>query len=90
MTHYAPVRDTLVGENPELYPFLGSCQLADAIERGGADIAFHGHAHHGTEAGRTPGGVPVRNVALPVIRHAYHVYEIPPSRTPDGVASRRS
>jgi Icc-related predicted phosphoesterase len=77
LTHYAPVRDTLVGENPELYPFLGAYQLADAIERGGADIAFHGHAHHGTERGRTPGGVPVRNVALPVIRHAYHVYEIP-------------
>lgn len=76
LTHYAPVRDTLVGEPPEIYPFLGSFHLAEAIDRGGAALAIHGHAHHGVEKGRTPGGVPVRNVAQPVIRHAYHIYEI--------------
>lgn len=76
LTHYAPVRGTLGGEPPELFPFLGSYHLAEAIDRGGADLAVHGHAHHGVEKGATPGGVPVRNVAQPVIRHAYHVYAV--------------
>jgi hypothetical protein len=39
-------------------------------------LALHGHAHHGTERGRTPGGVPVRNVAHPVIKQAYNVYQL--------------
>ncbi len=34
----------------------------------------HGHAHAGTEKGLTPGGVSVRNVALPVLRRASAVY----------------
>ncbi|MBW3665264.1 MAG: metallophosphoesterase [Actinobacteria bacterium] len=78
LTHYAPVRDTCAGEKPELFPFLGSYQLEQAIDAGGARIAFHGHAHHGVERGRTARGVPVRNVALPVIRAAYNVYELSP------------
>jgi hypothetical protein len=36
----------------------------------------HGHAHKGTEKGETPGGVRVRNVAMPVIQQAYAVYGI--------------
>jgi Icc-related predicted phosphoesterase len=74
LTHYAPVNDTLVGEPPEIYPFLGSYLLAEAIDHGRADLALHGHAHHGSETGITPGGVRVRNVAQPVIRKAYAVY----------------
>jgi Icc-related predicted phosphoesterase len=74
LLHYSPVEATLVGERLEIYPFLGSYLLAEAIDTGGADLAFHGHAHRGTEHGVTPGGVPVRNVAQPVLRHAYHVY----------------
>jgi Icc-related predicted phosphoesterase len=66
----------LAGEKKEIYPFLGSYLLAEAIDDGGADIAFHGHAHHGIEKGLTPGGVPVRNVAQPVIRHAYNIYTL--------------
>lgn len=86
LTHYAPVRDTCAGENPELFPFLGCYQLGEAIDRGGARIAFHGHAHHGVERGRTADGVPVRNVALPVIRHAYNVYELEPATPRAGAA----
>ena len=74
LTHFSPVEGTLQGERLEIFPFLGSYLLAEAIDNGGADIALHGHAHAGTEKGRTPGGVPVRNVAQPVIRHAYKVY----------------
>ncbi|MFD1048421.1 metallophosphoesterase, partial [Kibdelosporangium lantanae] len=32
LTHYAPVPDTLHGEPPEIYPFLGSYLLAEAID----------------------------------------------------------
>ena len=74
LLHYSPIEDTLVGERLEIYPFLGSFLLAEAIDRAGADLAVHGHAHAGAEHGRTPGGVPVRNVAMPVIASAYRVY----------------
>jgi Icc-related predicted phosphoesterase len=74
LTHFAPVDGTLLGEKREIYPFLGSYLLAEAIDSAHVDAAFHGHAHHGVERGMTPGGVPVRNVALNVIRHAYNVY----------------
>ncbi|MDX6644937.1 MAG: hypothetical protein QOK40_664 [Miltoncostaeaceae bacterium] len=39
-------------------------------DRDGADLVLHGHAHAGTAAGETPGGIPVRNVAQPVIAAA--------------------
>lgn len=74
LLHFSPIEATLLGEKREIYPFLGSYLLAEAADAGGADAIFHGHAHHGTERGATPGGVPVRNVALTVIRHAYNIY----------------
>lgn len=74
LMHYAPVRETLQGEPPEIFPFLGSYLLAEAVDRAGADLVVHGHAHRGTEHGVTPGGVNVRNVAQTVIRQAYAVY----------------
>jgi Icc-related predicted phosphoesterase len=74
LTHYSPVEGTLLGEKKEIYPFLGSYLLAEAIDSVRVDGAFHGHAHLGTEKAATPGGIPVRNVALTVIRHAYNVY----------------
>jgi Icc-related predicted phosphoesterase len=74
LTHYAPVKDTLAGERLEIYPFLGAFQLAEAIDRAGAHLAIHGHAHHGVERGVTPRGVPVRNVAMPLLRRPYGLY----------------
>ena len=76
LTHYAPVPETLVGEPLEIYPFLGCYQLGRAIDSAPTALALHGHAHHGSERGRTPGGVPVRNVAHPVIKQAYNVYQL--------------
>ncbi|WP_406276094.1 metallophosphoesterase [Nocardia sp. NBC_00881] len=78
LTHYSPVSDTLHGEPREIYPFLGSYLLGEAIDATGADLALHGHAHAGAERGTTPGGIRVRNVAQPVIRSAYAVYELHP------------
>jgi Icc-related predicted phosphoesterase len=74
LLHYAPIRETLQGEPPEIFPFLGSYLLAEAVDRAGADLVVHGHAHRGTEHGVTPGGVNVRNVAQTVIRQSYAVY----------------
>ncbi len=76
LTHYSPVPDTLAGEPLEIYAFLGCYQLGQAIDDAPTALALHGHAHHGSERGRTPGGVPVRNVAHPVIKQAYNVYQL--------------
>lgn len=76
LLHYSPTAQTLAGEKKEIYPFLGSYYLAEAVDYGKADICFHGHAHAGVERGETPGGIPVRNVAQPVIRHAFNIYTL--------------
>ena len=76
LLHYSPTTQTLSGEKKEIYPFLGCYYLAEAVDYGKADIVFHGHAHGGIEKGETPGGTPVRNVAQPVIRHAFNVYTL--------------
>jgi Icc-related predicted phosphoesterase len=76
LLHYSPVAETLAGEPLEIYPLLGSYLLADAIDAAGADLVVHGHAHRGAAEGVTPGGVPVHNVAQPVIRDAYRVFDL--------------
>lgn len=76
LMHYAPVEGTLQGERLELYPFLGSYLLGEAVDRAGADLVLHGHAHAGAEKSATPSGIHVRNVAQPVIGHAYRVYAL--------------
>ncbi|MEU0568304.1 metallophosphoesterase [Nonomuraea sp. NPDC005983] len=74
LSHYSPIKETLEGEPLEIYPFLGSYLLAEAVDTIGADLFLHGHAHKGTEKGMTPGGIRVRNVALPVLGRAYGMY----------------
>lgn len=66
--HYAPVRGTVEGEPPEIFPFLGSSRLADPIDRFNATVAVHGHAHNGTHAGKTNKGIAVYNVALAIMK----------------------
>ena len=70
--HYAPVADTVVGEPPEIYPFLGCSRLADAIDRfDHVSVVVHGQAHRGTHEGKTPRGTPVYNVAQFVLQPAF-------------------
>jgi Icc-related predicted phosphoesterase len=88
LLHYSPVAETLEGEPLEIYPFLGSYLLAEAIDDAGAALALHGHAHAGVERGATARGTPVRNVAMPVIRSAYQVYELAAASTSVTVAGR--
>ena len=78
LTHYAPVKETLAGEPLEIYPFLGNYLLAEALDNAEAALGLHGHAHAGTENGLTPGGVRVRNVAMPVLRRTYGLYCLQP------------
>src|SRR6476661_5501054 len=67
--HYSPTIETLAGEPGEIFQYLGSQRLADAIDRfDHVKAVVHGHAHHGTYEGRTPGGTPVFNVAQFVLR----------------------
>jgi Icc-related predicted phosphoesterase len=82
LLHYAPIKETLVGEPPEIWAFLGSYLLGEAADHAGADLILHGHAHRGTEKGITPGGIDVRNVAQPVIQRAYRVYCFGSDRSP--------
>ena len=76
LLHYSPTDRTLRGERPEIYPFLGSYLLGEAVDRAGADLVLHGHAHGGTERGSTDGGIEVRNVAQPLIGRPYNVYSL--------------
>jgi len=81
VTHYAPIADTVVGEPVEIYPYLGSSRLAEVIDRFGAQLAVHGHAHHGKLEGSTTAGVPVRNVAMGLLQaqdppQVYRLFDI--------------
>ncbi|HEY9516434.1 MAG TPA: metallophosphoesterase, partial [Gemmatimonadaceae bacterium] len=80
--HYAPILATVLGEPEIIYPYLGTDRLAEALDRYGCTVAFHGHAHSGTFSGHTAGGVPVFNVSLPLLRKdgtgkSIFVYEVP-------------
>ena len=66
--HYAPIEQTVEGEPREIFPFLGSGRLEEPINRYRAAAAFHGHAHRGAPEGVTSAGIPVYNVALPLLR----------------------
>jgi Icc-related predicted phosphoesterase len=76
--HYSPIAETLHGERAQISPFLGCSCLAEAIDRCGADVVFHGHAHKGTAKGQTAGGIPVRNVAMHVLQRYYALFELRP------------
>lgn len=68
LLHYAPCRATLEGEPLEIFPFLGATRLSGPLDQLRPAFAVHGHAHRGILRGATRGGVPVYNVALPVLR----------------------
>ncbi|HWP59407.1 MAG TPA: metallophosphoesterase [Candidatus Acidoferrales bacterium] len=68
LLHYSPIIETVVGEPPEIMPFLGSSRLEDPLNRYPVELVFHGHAHNGTLEGKTTAGVPVYNVAIPLLQ----------------------
>ena len=79
--HYSPIASTVKGEAPEIFPYLGTSRLAEVVDRHGADLVVHGHAHHGTPDGVTVGGIPVHNVALGLLQAhqppcAYRIFDV--------------
>jgi Icc-related predicted phosphoesterase len=69
--HYSPIKATVEGEPPEIFPFLGSSRLEEPLNHYPVTAIFHGHAHHGSPEGRTQRDVPVYNVALPLLRRVF-------------------
>jgi Icc-related predicted phosphoesterase len=67
LVHYAPIVDTVIGEPPEIFPWMGSSRLEEPLGRLGVTAIFHGHAHKGQPEGRTASGTPVYNVSLPLM-----------------------
>ena len=79
--HYSPIAGTVEGEAPEIFPFLGSSRLAEVVDRHGADLVLHGHAHNGKPDGATTSGIPVHNVAITLLQAqnpsaAYRVFDV--------------
>ncbi len=81
LLHYAPIRATVESEPPEILPYLGTSRLEGPITRHPVDLVFHGHAHHGDLEGRTSTGVPVYNVAMPLLLQKFP--DQPPFRVVD-------
>jgi Icc-related predicted phosphoesterase len=95
--HYAPIRATVENEPPEIFPFLGCSRLEEPLNRYPATAVLHGHAHTGSPEGRTGSGVPVYNVALPLMRRffpdrpPFRLIELPSTPTqPDAPAGKSS
>lgn len=72
LMHYAPIEATIIGERPEIYAYLGTSRLEETLQRYPCDMALHGHAHHGTLEGQTSRGIPVYNVASPLLMRQMH------------------
>ena len=82
LLHYSPVVDTLEGEPPGIYTYLGSERLATPIAESGCDLVLHGHAHAGSFQGCI-GDIPVYNVAVHVTGRNFWIVEL------DGSGVRR-
>jgi Icc-related predicted phosphoesterase len=67
LLHYAPIEGTVIGEPPQIFPYLGSSRLEEPLSRFNVSAVFHGHAHHGALEGRTTSGAIVYNVSLPLL-----------------------
>ena len=79
--HYSPIAATVQGEAAEIFPFLGTSRLGEIVDRHGADLVLHGHAHHGQLEGKTTGGSPVYNVAITLLQSRqpgsdYRIFDI--------------
>lgn len=71
LLHYSPIVDTVQGEPPEIFAFLGTSRLEDPLIHYPVDAVFHGHAHRGFPEGKTMNNTPVYNVAKPLLMRTY-------------------
>jgi Icc-related predicted phosphoesterase len=83
LLHYSPIVGTVEGEPVDIFAFLGSSRLEEPLLRYPVDAVFHGHAHRGTLEARTINGVPVYNVAKPLLQRShpdqppFRLFELP-------------
>jgi Icc-related predicted phosphoesterase len=83
LLHYSPIVGTVEGEPVDIFAFLGSSRLEEPLLRYPVDAVFHGHAHRGTLEARTINGVPVYNVAKPLLQRSrpdqppFRIFELP-------------
>src|SRR3954471_13710311 len=83
LLHYSPIAGTVAGEPVEIFPFLRSSRLEEPLLRYPVDAVLHGHAHRGTLEGKTINGVPVYNVAKPLLQRTrpgqppFRIIELP-------------
>jgi Icc-related predicted phosphoesterase len=88
LLHYSPITGTVQGEPVEIFPFLGSSRLEEPLLRYPVDAVFHGHAHRGTLEAKTINGVPVFNVAKPLLLRSrpdqppFRLFELPREAAP--------
>lgn len=68
LLHYSPIEGTVEGEPKEIYPFLGTSRLEDPIDRYDVSVVFHGHAHAGTQMGKTSKNIDVFNTAYALMQ----------------------
>lgn len=71
LLHYSPIEATVKGEPLEILPFLGTSRLEEPLIRYPVTAVFHGHAHRGFPEGKTVNGIPVYNVAKPLLQRTY-------------------
>jgi Icc-related predicted phosphoesterase len=76
--HYSPSVETIEGERPEIWSQLGTDRLAGPIAEYRPDLVVHGHAHAGRFEGSID-GVPVYNVAVPVLGRDFWTFELSPA-----------
>jgi Icc-related predicted phosphoesterase len=72
LLHYSPILDTIIGEPPEIYSFLGSSRLEWPINNRQVNVVFHGHAHLGKLKGASSQGVQVLNVSKHILEKEGH------------------
>jgi Icc-related predicted phosphoesterase len=93
LLHDSPIHATVEGEPVEIISYLGTSRLEEPINRHPVDFVFHGHAHHGALEGRTSTGIPVYNVAMPLLlqkfpgRPPFRVVEVPAAPSSETAAA---
>lgn len=78
LLHYAPTQETLEGEPPGIWAFLGTDRLAAPILEHEPELVLHGHAHIGSFEGAI-GPVPVYNVSVPVLGGSFRIFDLAPA-----------
>lgn len=78
--HYSPIEETVRGEPPEIYSFLGNSRLEETINRFNVSFVVHGHAHYGSHQGKTAKGIPVYNCSAGLLSKEfskpYRIFEV--------------